>query len=108
MVLPDSGPFSGFIPHVLVSLDVSEARGDLMGQSPRFVVLANCGPFCELLLTFWCPGTSPDHGVILWKHPEDSWFWPIQARFVGLLPMFWCPETSPKHGVILWDSPQDS
>ena len=108
MVLADSGPFCGFIAQVLVSRDVSEAQGDLMGPSPRVIVLANWGPFCELLLTFGCPGTSPDQGVILSERPQDLWFWQIQARFLGLLPMFWCPETSPKHGVILWDRPQDS
>ena len=94
MVLADSGPFSWFIAHVLVSLDVFEAQGDLMGPSPRVVVLASWGQFVELLLMFWCPGTSPDHGVILWERPQDLWFCPIQARFVGLLPMFWCHRTS--------------
>jgi hypothetical protein len=58
----DSGPICGFLAHVLVSQDVSEARGDLKGPSPRVTVLANWGPFCEVLLTLWCPGTSPDTG----------------------------------------------
>jgi hypothetical protein len=107
-VLPYSGPFCGFIAHVLVSRDVSEARGDLVGPSPRLEVLANWGPFCELLLMFLCPGKSPDHGVILWERRQHSWFCPIRARLVGLLPMFWCPGTSPKHRADLMGQSQES